>query len=388
MIFMGLEFQKQVPFRKVMIHGLVLDSQGRKMSKSLGNGVDPIEVIDRYGADTLRFMLITGNTPGNDLRFHFERLEATRNFLNKIWNASRFVLMNLQDFEGKPRGELTLADRWILSRYEYTVQSVTNALERYDLGEAGRLLYEFIWSEFCDWYIELSKKRLYSQDNPEEKNTAQSVLLEVLEGTMRILHPFMPFLTEEIWQHLPTKGKTIMLSSWPEVTGYRQEQVEKEMSLLMDVIHVVRNIRSEMNVAPGRRADIILVAPEEETIKILQKGLEDIRQLALGENITILQKVEENPTQAASAVLAGVTVYIPLKGLLDFDKEIAKIRKEIQNALQEQKRLEDKLNNPGFINKAPAEVVAREKEKLDAVINRLGSLKHRLSDLSEAKGDD
>jgi len=388
MIFMGLEFQKQVPFRKVMIHGLVLDSQGRKMSKSLGNGVDPIEVIDRYGADTLRFMLITGNTPGNDLRFHFERLEATRNFLNKIWNASRFVLMNLQDFEGKPRGELTLADRWILSRYEYTVQSVTNALERYDLGEAGRLLYEFIWSEFCDWYIELSKKRLYSQDNPEEKNTVQSVLLEVLEGTMRILHPFMPFLTEEIWQHLPTKGKTIMLSSWPEVTGYRQEQVEKEMSLLMDVIHVVRNIRSEMNVAPGRRADIILVAPEEETIKILQKGLEDIRQLALGENITILQKVEENPTQAASAVLAGVTVYIPLKGLLDFDKEIAKIRKEIQNALQEQKRLEDKLNNPGFINKAPAEVVAREKEKLDAVINRLGSLKHRLSDLSEAKGDD
>jgi len=383
MIFMGLDFMKEVPFPKVMIHGLVLDSQGRKMSKSLGNGVDPIEIIDQFGADTLRFMLITGNTPGNDLRFHFERLESTRNFLNKIWNASRFVMMNLQDYEGKPRGELSLADEWILSRYEDTVQKVTAAMENYDLGEAGQLLYEFIWNEYCDWYIELSKKRLYLKDNSEERNTAQSVLYEVLEGTMRLLHPFMPFLSEEIWQHLPTAGKTIMLSSWPKPEGYRNEQAEKEVTVLMDIIRAVRNIRAEMSVAPGRRADIMLVAPEAGTLTILIRGMEYIRQLALGEDISIIQKMDNNPPQSASAVLNGVTVYMPLKGLLDFDKEIAKVRKDIEAAVGEQKRLEGKLGNPGFVSKAPKEVVAKEKEKLEAVLTRLRSLKLRLSDLSE-----
>lgn len=383
MIFMGLEFQKEVPFHEVMIHGLILDSQGRKMSKSLGNGVDPIEVINQFGADTLRFMLITGNTPGNDLRFHFEKLEATRNFLNKIWNASRFVLMNLEDFTAKPRGELQPADKWILSRYEDTAQKVTAALERYDLGEAGRLLYEFIWNEYCDWYIELTKKRLYNKEKPEERHTAQSVLMEVLEGTLRLLHPFMPFLTEEIWQHLPVEGESIMLSSWPEVNGYRDEQAEKDMLVLMDVIRAVRNIRAEVNVAPGRKADLLLVAPQEKTALVLEKGLEDIKQLASGEKITILAKMDKKPPQSASAVLDEVTVYLPLKGLLDLDKEIAKIRKEINTALQEQKRLEGKLNNPGFISKAPVEVVAKEKEKLEALLSRLQSLKIRLSDLSE-----
>lgn len=383
MIFMGLEFMKDIPFRKVMIHGLVLDAQGRKMSKSLGNGVDPIEVIDQYGADTLRFMLITGNTPGNDLRFHFERLESTRNFLNKIWNASRFVMMNLEDYEGKPRENLTLADKWILSRYENTVRAVTAAMERFDLGEAGRLLYEFIWSEFCDWYIELSKKRLYDKENMEGRNTAQSVLLEVLEGTMRLLHPFMPFLTEEIWQHLPTQGKTIMLQKWPQVSGYQDEKTEKEMSIIMDVIRAVRNIRAEMNVAPGRKAEIILVASENSVRDLLLEGVEDIKQLAGGEKVSILAGLENKPPQSASAVLTGVTVYVPLRGLLDLDKEIAKVRKEIENALKEQKRLEGKLNNPGFVTKAPAEVVQKEKEKLEAVVSRLKSLKNRLADLSE-----
>lgn len=369
MIFMGLEFREDVPFHKVMIHGLILDPQGRKMSKSLGNGVDPIEVINQYGADTLRFMLITGNTPGNDLRFHFEKLESTRNFLNKIWNASRFVLMNLEDYQSEakeqPAGpyaaELTLADKWILSRYEDTVQNVTAALERFDLGEAGRLLYEFIWNEYCDWYIELTKKRLYMKENQSERQTAQRILFEVLEGTMRLIHPFMPFLTEEIWQHLPIKGKTIMLSSWPQVEGYRNEQVEKEMNVLMDIIRAVRNIRAEMGVAPGRRADILLVAPEKDMLSVLQSGLADIRQLAVAENITILQQMENKPPQSASTVLTGVTVYIPLKGLLDLDKEVAKVRKEIENMIKEQKRLEDKLGNPGFTSKAPEEVVQKEK---------------------------
>lgn len=384
MIFMGLEFQQEVPFHKVMIHGLILDPQGRKMSKSLGNGVDPIEVIDQYGADNLRFMLITGNTPGNDLRFHMERLEATRNFLNKIWNASRFVIMNLMDYEERPRGELTLADRWILSRYDDTVQEVTSALERFDLGEAGRLLYEFIWNEFCDWYIELSKKRLYNKEDLSGRNTAQSVLLEVLEGTMRLLHPFMPFLTEDIWQNLPGKGETIMLTSYPRVQGYRNEQAEKEMTILMDVIKAVRNIRSEMNVAPGKKADIMLISAAGDVREILTRGIGDIKQLAGGEVITVLEKLTEKISQSASAVLPEVTIYLPLKGLLDVDKELAKVRKDMDAAVGEQKRLEGKLNNPGFIAKAPEDVVAKEREKLDAISAKLDSLHKRLADLGEA----
>ncbi|KUO58264.1 MAG: valine--tRNA ligase [Gracilibacter sp. BRH_c7a] len=386
MIFMGLEFQQEVPFHKVMIHGLILDPQGRKMSKSLGNGIDPIEVIEKYGADNLRFMLITGNTPGNDLRFHVERLEATRNFLNKIWNASRFVMMNLVDYEGMPRGELTLSDRWILSRYEDTVQGVTAALDRFDLGEAGRLLYEFIWNEYCDWYIELSKKRLYNKEDQVGRNTAQSILLEVLEGTMRLLHPFMPFLTEEIWQHLPTNGQTIMLSSYPQIEEYRDEQAEREMTLLMDVIKAVRNIRAEMNVAPGKKADIIMVSPEKEIREILKKGIDEMKQLSSSENITLMEQLDNNIPQSASAVLPTVTIYLPLTGLLDLDKELAKTRKDIDNAIGEQKRLEGKLNNPGFVAKAPEDVIAKEKEKLEAILARLASLKQRLDDLSEDEG--
>ena len=383
MIFMGLEFKQEVPFHKVMIHGLILDPQGRKMSKSLGNGIDPIEIIEQYGADNLRFMLITGNTPGNDLRFHVERLEATRNFLNKIWNASRFVMMNLADFEGMPRAELTLADKWILSRYEDTVQQVTSALERFDLGEAGRLLYEFIWNEFCDWYIELCKKRLYNKEDQLARNTAQSILYEVLEGTMRLLHPFMPFLTEEIWQHLPTDGKTIMLSSYPQVQGYKNEQAEKEMTILMDVIKAVRNIRAEMNVAPGKKADIIMVSSEAQSRDVLNKGIADIKQLTSAENITILEQLENNIPQSASAILAGITIYLPLKGLLDLEKELAKIRKDIDNALDEQKRLEGKLSNQGFVAKAPEDVIAKEREKLETILVKLSSLQNRYEDLGK-----
>ena len=381
MIFMGLEFQKEVPFKKVMIHGLVLDAQGRKMSKSLGNGVDPIEVIEQYGADTLRFMLITGNTPGNDLRFHPERLEATRNFSNKIWNASRFVILNLADYKDAKRGELTLSDKWILSRYEAVASGVTQALERFDLGEAGRLLYEFIWSEFCDWYIELSKPRLYDKENLEARRTTQSVLFEVLEGTMRLLHPFMPFISEEIWQHLPINGKTVMLENWPEVKGYRTESVETKMNLLMDVIKAIRNIRAEMNVAPGKKAEIILLASSEEIKEVLSLGANDIKHLAVGSQVEVFSSLAEKPTQAASAVLDGVEIYLPLKGILDLDKEIARVEKEIAQATQEKERLEGKLGNPGFVGKAPESVVAKEREKLDGVLSRIDALRTRLEEL-------
>lgn len=384
MIFTGLEFMKEAPFKKVMIHGLVLDAQGRKMSKSLGNGVDPIEVIEQYGADTLRFMLITGNTAGNDLRFQPERLEATRNFANKIWNASRFVLLNLQDYEEAPRGELLLVDRWILSRYEATVQAVTKALDRFDLGEAGRLLYEFIWNEFCDWYIELAKGRLYDKENSVARKTVQSVLLEVLEGTMRLLHPFMPFITEEIWQNLPVEGESIMIQSYPKVSDYRNEAVEKEMNLIMDVIKAIRNIRAEMNVQPGKKAEIILVASDLENLRVLEVGKDNIRQLAGGSQVDVVPSLEVKPAQAASAVLDGVEVYLPLRGLLDLDKEIARVEKEIAQALQEQARLEGKLGNPGFTAKAPEQVIAKEREKLEGINSRISALQARLVELKEA----
>lgn len=386
MIFMGMEFQHEVPFHQVMIHGLILDAQGRKMSKSLGNGVDPLEVIEQYGADTLRFMLITGNTPGNDLRFHPERLESTRNFANKIWNASRFVLLNMEDFDPQARrGELTLADQWILSRYARTVREVTEALDRFDMGEAGRLLYEFIWNEFCDWYIELSKGRLYDKENPAGRRTAQSVLLEVLEGTMRLLHPYMPFLTEEIWQHLPGHGKTVMLEPWPrseQLAVYENPAAEQEMAVLMDVIKGVRNIRAEMNVAPGKKAEIIVVAPEAQVRDTLAKGTAAILSLAGGAHLDIRAGLAEKPEQSAGVVLEGVEVYLPFKGLLDLDKEIARIDKELAQAKQEKVRLEGKLNNQGFLAKAPLQVVEKEKEKLAAVEQRLAALKSRRSELS------
>ncbi|WP_019851270.1 valine--tRNA ligase [Desulfitobacterium sp. PCE1] len=384
MVFMGLEFMKDVPFQKVMIHGLVLDAQGRKMSKSLGNGVDPLEVIDQYGADTLRFMLITGNTPGNDLRFHPERLEATRNFANKIWNASRFVLLNLQDYEESPRGQLKLEDRWILSRYEKTVGEVTEALEQFDLGEAARLLYEFIWNEFCDWYIELAKGRLYDKEHPEARHTVQSILLEVLEGTMRLLHPYMPFITEEIWHNLPTSGESIMIQSWPKVEGYREDDIEKQMNQIMDVIKAVRNIRAEMSVQPGKKAEIILVAPEKAAFEVLELGRESIRLLAGGSTVDVVPSLEVKPAQAASAVLEGVEVYLPLRGLLDLDKEIARVEKEIAQAQQEQSRLEGKLNSQGFVAKAPEQVVAKEREKLEGINGRIAALRVRLVELKEA----
>ena len=383
MIFMGMEFMNEVPFPKVMIHGLVLDAQGRKMSKSLGNGIDPIEVIEQYGADTLRFMLITGNTPGNDLRFHPERLEATRNFSNKIWNASRYVLMNLEDYEEGPRGELELADRWILSRYASTVEKVTETLENYDLGEAGRLLFEFIWNEFCDWYIELTKPRLYNKEDVLARHTAQSVLFEVLEGTLRLLHPYMPFLTEEIWQNLPMQGESIMMQSWPEVPAYKDALAESNMTLLMEAIKAIRNIRAEMKVAPGQKVEIMMLAPDKVQRAVLENGKADILKLAGGASVELFEAMDEKPAQAASAVLEGVEIYLPLKGLMDLDKEVARLEKESSVASLDQEKLEQKLSNAGFTDKAPADVVAKEREKLEAIKVRKVALAERLRELKE-----
>jgi len=384
MIFMGLEFMKEVPFREVFIHGLVLDALGRKMSKSLGNGVDPIEVIEKYGADTLRFMLITGNTPGNDLRFQTERLEATRNFANKIWNASRFALMNLKDYtEEDFTPEYSLADRWIMSRYEKAAREVTRNLERYDLGEAARVIYEFVWDEFCDWYIEMIKPCLYGKEADLSRKTAQSVLARVLRQTMELLHPFMPFITEEIWQHLPHTGQTVMLAVWNSGDEkWIDEEAEHDMAVISEVIKAIRNLRSEMNVPPGKKAEAILLAQDQDVLRTLEKGRAYIMNLASLSELNVQVTQPEKPQQAVAAIVSGVEVYLPLKGLIDLEKELARLEKELANLEKEISRLNIKLSNEGFLAKAPVGVVEKEREKLRdyeqkkaAVLERIASLK-------------
>lgn len=383
MIFSGLAFMNDVPFREVFIHGLVLDALGRKMSKSLGNGVDPIDVIESHGADSLRFMLVTGNTPGNDLRFHFERLEGARNFANKLWNASRFVLMNLEDFdpEGKP-GPYTLADRWITSRYQAVVADVTRFLEAYELGEAARVLYDFIWSEFCDWYIELAKPRLYGKTTPEDRYTAQHVLSSVLKGTLELLHPFMPFITEEIWQHLPGRGLTIMRAPWPSPRRELLDtEAENEMAVIMGITKAIRHIRSEMNVPPGRKADVLLVVPDGSVRDLLETGMNYIRSLANAE-IKIFPALDDVPENAAHAVTREAEVFVPLKGLIDVEKETARLRKELAAVEKDLARVRGKLSNPSFLSKAPPEVVEKEKAKEKEFATKQNAIKERLQMLA------
>lgn len=385
MIFMGMEFMKDVPFREVFIHGLILDSQGRKMSKSLGNGVDPLEVIEKYGADTLRFMLITGNTPGNDLRFHFDRLDNTRNFANKIWNASRFMMMNLTDFNPEEVGQnYSPADRWIMSRYNETVTEVTRNLEKYDLGEAARVMYEFIWNEFCDWYIELSKPALYGKKDEVSKKTAQYVMWYVLSNTMKLLHPMMPFITEEIWQHLPHEGETIMLQKWPEYDpALTDNEAVENMSVAMDVIRAVRNIRGEMNVPPSRKADIIFAANSDANYRALSEVMEYIEYLAGASSVILEKALDTKPENAMSAITRGIEIFIPLKGLIDFEKEIARLKKESDVLEKELARVNGKLNNPGFVDKAPADVIEKERAKQKEYQDKKAAIDERLVSLAK-----
>jgi valyl-tRNA synthetase len=363
MIFSGLQFMEQKPFSEVFIHGLVLDAKGRKMSKSLGNGIDPIEIIEQYGADALRFMLITGNTPGNDLRFQEERLEAARNFANKLWNACRFAIMNLEDYkEGAYPLQLTLADRWILDRLRQTAAAVNHNLEKYELGEAAREIYDFTWDEFCDWYVETAKARLY-KGSAEERHTAQHVLTAVLRSILQLLHPFMPFITEELWQHLPHEGQSIMLAAYPngqQMAAYEEDT--QKMQLLMEIIRSVRNIRAEMNVPPGKKAALSLFA-DDEALAVIEEGAAYIRVLAQVDEIETAPKGSQPPPQAAAAHSVGVEIYVPLKGLIDLEKEAARLQKELAGTQQELKRLQGKLSNPGFLAKAPAEVVEKERSK-------------------------
>lgn len=382
MIFMGLKFKDDIPFREVFIHGLILDALGRKMSKSLGNGIDPIEVIDKYGADSLRFMLVTGNTPGNDLRFHFEKLDGARNFCNKLWNAARFVIMNLGDDGKEPvvpaPDALEPVDRWIMSRFARVAGAVTTDLETYELGEAARELYDFTWDEFCDWYIELAKPRLY-RGNQREQETARYVLVTVLRGTLELLHPFMPFVTEEIWQHLPHTGETIMLAAWPAPPeSWIDPAAETRAALMIEVVRAVRSLRAEMNVPPGKKAEIILVAADHATRQALETQTRYIGELA-GGAARVTARLDEKPAQAAHAVARGVEIYLPLAGLIDIPQEIARLRKELATVEKEVARVNAKLANQGFLAKAPAEVVEKERDKRDVWTAKKDAVAARLA---------
>lgn len=384
MIFSGINAMGEVPFDHVLIHGIVRDSQGRKMSKSLGNGIDPIEVIDKYGADALRFSLAMGNSPGNDMRFYWEKVEAYRNFANKIWNASRFVMMNLEGGSILPIEECNLdaADKWILSRFNGAVREVTENMEKYELGMAAQRLYDFMWSEFCDWYIELTKPRLYGTD-AAEKNTALSVLCFVLAGTMKLLHPFMPFITEEIYTHLPGSDETIMLSSWPScvdcgITGKDEERFE----MVIDLIRSVRNLRAEMNVPLSRRTELF-IRPVQLEAGFWKKCSVYIEKLACASSAELIADKPENADKMAAVVTAGGEGYIPMGELIDIAKEKERLLKEKDNLISEVARAQGKLSNEKFVAKAPEAVINAERDKLVKYNDMLASVNARIAALEE-----
>ena len=386
MVFSALELMGEVPFEHVFIHGLLRDSQGRKMSKSLGNGVDPLEIINEYGADALRFMLTTGNSPGNDIRFYMEKVESSRNFANKLWNASRFVLMNINEEElaGEFKIELTLSDEWILSRLNTVIDQVTVNLEKFELGIAAQKLYDFIWSEYCDWYIELVKPRLYGQDF-NSKRTAQTVLLEVLESLLKLLHPFMPYITEEIWGHLPNSKGCIIVSQWPKTLEEKIKPLEeKKIELIMDAIKNIRNIRAEMNVVPSRKAKVIVVA-NKDVFNIIEENKDYLITLANASEVTVQEDKKDVPAEVVSAGIDGAEIFIPLDELVDFEKELERLEKEKSKLQKELDRVNKKLSNQGFISKAPEKLIEEEKQKkdkykemYDKVLERLEYTKNKL----------
>lgn len=386
MLIMGMEFMKEIPFEKVFIHGLVRDSQGRKMSKSLGNGIDPLEVIEKYGTDTLRFMLITGNTPGNDMRFYWERVEGTRNFANKIWNASRFALMNMEGYDKNAElAPYTLADKWILSRLQDTVKDVTGLLERFELGEAGRAIYDFIWSEVCDWYIEIAKPRLYNKEAAAERATAQHVLATVLVSAMKLLHPYMPFITEEIYQCLPHEAESIMISKWPVADeSLVDPEAERGMNAIMDSIKAIRNMRAEVNANPGKKIPAIMLV-SEDLREVVAHNDSYIKLLGGIDNLELRPLNGEKPENAMAAVVTGIEVYLPLAGLIDVEKETQRLSKELAAMEKDLQRAGGKLNNAGFLAKAPEDVIAKERAKYEELSGKIEAVKKRMAYLAELK---
>ena len=366
MMFSGLEHTGKVPFDTGLIHGLVRDSQGRKMSKSLGNGIDPLEVIDKYGADALRFTLITGNAPGNDMRFYWERVEASRNFANKVWNASRFIMMNMPeegiDLNKKPE-QLTDADKWILSKLNTLVKDVTDNMEKYELGIAADKIYEFIWEEFCDWYIEMVKPRLYSETD-DTRYAALWTLKKVLIDALKMLHPYMPFVTEEIFCTIQDEEESIMISSWPVYTEeYAFANEENAVELIKEAVRGIRNTRAEMNVKPSKKAKVFVVSDDEVTRNIFENGKVFFATLGHASEVIIQADKTGIDDDAVSVVLHKAIVYMPFAELVDIAKEIERLEKEVKRLNKELARVNGMLANPNFVSKAPEKKINEEKEK-------------------------
>ena len=377
MIFSGVEHMGETPFKTVYIHGLVRDAQGRKMSKSLGNGIDPLEVIDQYGADALRFTLATGNSPGNDMRFSDERVQASRNFCNKIWNASRFIQMNLtidKDKAVELPAELALEDKWIISNFNTLVADVTRNIDQYELGLAASKLNDFIWENFCDWYIEIAKTRLQTGDE-----NVQKVLCYVLSGAMQLLHPFMPFITETIWQALPHEGPSVMVSKWPEYDEKLNFSVEEaQMESLMDAVRAIRNRRAEMNVPPSKKAKVLILTEKKDTFSA---GAGFFPKLAYASEIELIDAVPADAAKMASVVTGDAQLYMPMGDLIDFEAERARLGKEKKKVEDDIAFVMKKLNNPKFVDKAPENVVAAEREKADKLREHLAKLEESIAAL-------
>ena len=387
MIFSGYEHMGKKPFGKVLFHGLVRDSQGRKMSKSLGNGIDPLEVIDKYGADALRYTLITGNAPGNDMRFYWERVEASRNFANKVWNASRFIMMNDPDnkvtADSAMPDNLTAADKWILSKMNNLIKEVTDNMEKYELGIAVAKLNDFIWEEFCDWYIEMVKPRLYN-DEDTTKIAAIWTLKKVLIDALKLLHPYMPFITEEIFCNIQDKEESIMISSWPVYKDeYSFAEDENAIETIKTAVRNIRNLRAEMNVAPSRKAKVFVVSENEDIRDIFENGKVFFATLGYASEVVVQKDKAGIPDDAVSTVIPDAVIYIPFAELVDIDKEIERLKKEEGKLHGEIKRCNGMLNNEKFVSKAPQAKIDEEKAKLEKYTQMLAQVQERLQTLAK-----
>ena len=384
MIFSGFEQMKERPFKTVLFHGLVRDSQGRKMSKSLGNGIDPLEIIDKYGADALRLTLITGNAPGNDMRFYYERVENSRNFANKVWNASRFIMMNM---EGKnvttpSMEELAPVDKWILSKLNSLVKEVTDNMENFELGIAVQKVYDFIWDEFCDWYIEMVKPRLYATDDAASQNAALYTLKTVLLDALKLLHPYMPFITEEIFCTLQSEEESIMISKWPEYTETRNfPKEEQDIEIIKEAVRGIRNVRTEMNVPPSKKALVYVVSEKEALRNTFEEGKLFFASLAYASEVKVQSDKAGIAEDAVSVVIANATIYIPFAELVDIKQEIERLQKEEKRLEGELKRVAGMLGNEKFISKAPAAKIQEEKDKQAKYAQMMEQVKERLAHL-------
>jgi valyl-tRNA synthetase len=386
MIFSGYEQMGEKPFETVLFHGLIRDSQGRKMSKSLGNGIDPLEIIEKYGADALRLTLITGNAPGNDMRFYYERVEANRNFANKVWNASRFILMNMEgcQMDQKQPDHLEPADQWILSRLNKLIREATDNMERFELGIAVQKVYDFIWDEFCDWYIEMVKPRLYAKEAGAGRDAALWTLRTVLLQALKLLHPYMPFITEEIFCNLQEDEESIMISSWPvynEAWDFAAEETEMEM--IKEAIRGIRNVRAEMNVSPGRKAAVYVVSPKEEIRSVFAKGSLFFASLAYASEVNVQADKSGIAGDAVSVLLADASVYIPFAELVDIRQEVERLEKEKKRLDSELARCKNMLSNEKFISKAPAAKIAEEQEKQKKYAKMMEQVENRLQQLQK-----